>query len=151
MKAFNALSTREKILILAVLPLVALFAGYRFVWQPVQAARSEARAEIAAYRLVTDTAALAQRGEAPAPRAINDTPIATRITRSAEAAGLSLRRIEPDGQGSRVTLDDTPFATVLTWLADLEQTDAVTVRALEIDRRPEPGIVSARLLLEVLP
>ncbi len=151
MKSFAALSSREKILILAVLPLVALFAGYRFVWLPVQAARVGARADIAAYRVVIDTAALAQRGDAPAPRAINDTPIATRITRSAEAAGLPVRRIEPDGQGSRVTLDDTPFATVLTWLSDLEQVDGVTVSAIEIDRRPEPGIVSARLLLEVLP
>jgi len=151
MRFFSTLSAREKFLLMAVLPLVLLATGYRFIWQPVQAARLQARAEISAYRLVIDTAALAQRGEIPAVRPVNDTPIATRITQSAEAAGLPLRRIEPDGGGIRVTLDDTPFATVLTWLADLEIANDVTVRALEIDRRPEPGIVSARLLLEVLP
>ncbi len=151
MTAFANLSAREKVLILAVLPLIVLVAGYRLVWQPVQAARFDARADIAAYRLVVETAALAERGDAPAPRPVDDTPIATRITRSAEAAGLSLRRIEPEAQGSRVTLDDSQFATVLTWLADLELSHAVTVRAIEIDRRPEPGLVSTRLLLEVLP
>ncbi len=151
MNAFANLSTREKVLILAVLPLVVLVVGYRMIWQPVQAARLEARADIAAYRLVVETAALAKRGDASAPRPIDNTPIATRITQSADTAGLSLRRIEPEGQGSRVTLDDTPFATVLTWLADLEISHSVTARAIEIDRRPEPGIVSARLLLEVLP
>ncbi len=148
MTAFSKLSSRERLLILAVLPLALLLIGYQFVWQPMQDAQTRARADIAAFRLVQDTAALALRVDVPAPVANDDMPLATRITSSAAEMGLSLRRIEPEGQGSRVTLEDTAFSSVLVWLADLEELHNVTVRAIQIDRRPEPGIVTARLLLE---
>lgn len=149
MSLLSNLSKRERILVLIVLPLVVLVAGYRFVWQPIEASRAQARADISAFRLVQDTAALARQGGAPVAVAVNDTPLPTRITGSARDAGLTLRRIEPEGQGIRVTLDETPFATVLQWLADLEETHDVAVRAIEVDRRPAPGVVSARLLLDV--
>jgi general secretion pathway protein M len=80
---------------------------------------------------------------------VNDMPLPARITKSAQDTGLVLRRIEPEGSGSRVTLDEAAFSTVLLWIADLEEQHDVSVRAIEIDRRPTPGIVSARLLLDV--
>ena len=149
MGALARLSTREKVMILTVLPLAAFVAAYYFVWQPLTAARDRHRADIAAYQQVIDTAALAG-SEAVVARPVNDTPIATRITTSAETAGLPLRRIESEGAGVRVLLDDVPFAGVLVWLADLEDLHGVTASAVEFNRRPEPGIVSARLLLEPL-
>lgn len=151
MRWFETLSSREKLLIALALPIIVLVAGYLVIWMPLQERRSALRAEIAAYRMVEDTATLTVLSEAPALRPVNDTPIATRITGSAETAGLSLRRIEPEGQGMRVTIEDTPFATVLSWLSDLEQSQSLTVAAIEMDRRPAPGIVTARLLLEPLP
>lgn len=151
MNAFGKLSLRERILILTLLPLVLVFAGYRLVWSPLQVAQEAARSDIASFRLVQDTAALALRGGAPEPQIVDEMPLPTRITSSAAERGLDLRRIEPEGQGSRVTLDDTSFSAILVWLADLEGLHNVTVRAIQIDRRPEPGIVSARLLLERLP
>ena len=50
MNAFHGLSRREKMLVLAALPLVVLFAGYRFVWMPLNEARMAARAEIRGYQ-----------------------------------------------------------------------------------------------------
>ena len=151
---FQALSQREKVLILMVLPFAAIAAAYQFIWVPVQASRAQYVEEIATYRLISDTAALARQanGQALPVQAVNPPtePIATRITQLAEAAGISLRRIEPDDGGMRVTLSDTQFSSLVLWLAEMEETKSVTVAAIEIDRRPEPGIVSARILLKDL-
>lgn len=149
MAGFHSLTTREKVMILTVLPLALLVALWYFAWKPLSATRIELMNDIATYQLVADTAALSDVAQAR-PRPVNTTPIATRITDAAAAAGLPLRRIEPEGTGMRISVDDVPFATVVLWLADLEAAHGVTVIAAEINRRPEPGIVSARLLLEAL-
>tara|TARA_R110002049_G_scaffold64827_1_gene170649 strand:+ start:5560 stop:6012 length:453 start_codon:yes stop_codon:yes gene_type:complete len=150
MTGFDRLSRREKFLVALVIPLALLVALYRFVWMPLQLAEAQARADIAAYRLVQDTVSLAARAEIAPTAPVNDPPLATRITSSASAAQLTLRRIEPESDGIRVTLDDTPFATLLLWLADLEEQHDVILEALEVDRRPAPGVISARLLLGAL-
>ena len=145
MTGFDRLSRREKYLVALVIPLALLVALYRFVWMPLQLAEAQARADI-----VQDTASLAARAEIAPTAPVNDPPLATRITSSASAAQLTLRRIEPEGDGIRVTLDDTPFATLLLWLSDLEEQHDVILEALEVDRRPAPGVISARLLLGAL-
>jgi general secretion pathway protein M len=147
MKAFAALNPRERHLVSIVLPLAIVVVGYQFLWAPLQRAQAEARADIQAFRLVQDTAALASVDTIVSLQPLNETPLATRITTSASAANLTLRRIEPENDSIRVTLDDTPFATILLWLSDLEEQHDVRVEALEVDRRPAPGRVSARLLL----
>jgi len=149
---FTRLTLREKVLVLAVLPIAALLAAYQFAWVPLQTARTEYRAQIAAYHLVTDTARLATDSTvtvAPPP-SVNQAPLANRITLSGDTAGIVLRRLEPDGTGIRVTLGDTSFVQVTQWLADMEQSFGIIATAIQIDRRPQPGIVSARILLEDL-
>jgi general secretion pathway protein M len=36
----------------------------------------------------------------------------------------------------------------MLWMSDMEANFAVRVAAIELDRRPAPGAISARLLLE---
>ena len=154
MNWFMALTLRERVLLIMVLPLAAIALSYQYAWKPLNETHKRYTSDIASYRLVTDTAALAkqpatQSTSVPIP-AQNDVPLATRITSSGEAAGIVLRRIEPEGDGIRVTLADTSFAQLTLWLAEMEQDLAVVVTAIEIDRRPEPGTVSARILLTTL-
>lgn len=154
MRWFHSLTLREKLLISGAIPIGIIAMVISFVWIPLGTSRDAAIADIAAYRLVTDTTRLAEQvADQTAKQPINPAPLdplATRITRSADTASITLRRVEPDGNGLRVTLDETPFATLIVWLADMEQVAAVTVTAIEIDRRPTPGIVTARILLEDL-
>ncbi|QFT58111.1 Type II secretion system protein M [Sulfitobacter sp. THAF37] len=150
MKAgFEKLSAREQVLILTVLPLALVVATWHFAWKPLSATRDRLTNDIATYQLVADTAAMTV-AVPDRPPSTDQTPIATRITDAAADAGLPLRRLEPEGNGMRISVDDVPFATVLLWLADLEATHGVIVTATEFNRRPEPGIVSARMLLETL-
>ena len=82
------------------------------------------------------------------PVAVVTVPLATRITESAELAGVLVRRLEPEGAVVRVSLDDAPYETVVNWVAKMESDAAIALVAIELDRRTAPGIVAARLTLE---
>lgn len=149
MKMFERFSGREKALILGALPLVLLFAGYRFGWAPLADARMNATADIVGYRTLIEAAETA--GQVPTRARTVDVPtapLANRITRSAEEAGVLVRRLEPEGELIRVTLDDAPFDDVIGWIAAMEAQEAISLLSIEMDRRTAPGIVSARLALE---
>ena len=147
MKVFETLSVRERALLLVAFPIVVIFAGHQFAWQPLQELRASREAEIASYRFVAQSAA--ETGTQITPVEEEDAaPFAARVTQSAEAAGLSLRRLEPEGDRLRVAIEEAPFAQVVLWIADLEAEQDVLLAAIEIDRRLVPGTVSARLLLE---
>lgn len=144
----QTLTQRERTLVSLALAGVILAATFQFIWLPVQAKRAALSTEIAGYAQVMDR--IAAMGPdtpilQPATGAIP--PLSTRVTQSADVAGLVLRRLEPEGDMLRVTVDDVAFANVILWLSDLETTHAVIVAGIEVDRRPAPGIVSARLLL----
>ena len=148
MQMLQTLTQRERTLVSLALAGVILAASFQFIWLPVQAKRAALSTEIAGYAQIIDRIAalgpetpVLQTAAGPAP------PLSTRVTQSAEVAGLVLRRLEPEGDMLRVTLDDVAFANVILWLSDLEATHAVIVAGIEVDRRPAPGIVSARLLL----
>ena len=147
------LSPRERALVGVLLPIVVVAATYQFIWLPVQANRFSRQAEIAAYLEVTDKILAMASTTSPALPVDTGpvTPLSTRVTQSAENAGLELRRLEPEGDMLRVTMDDVAFANVILWLSDLEVSQSVIVSAIEIDRRVAPGIVSARLLMKANP
>ena len=145
MSALASLSARERMLLLLVLPLVLLVAGWRLAWVPISDARAAREAEIAGYRMVAE--AVSRAGATPLAAPPDAAPLATRVTTSAEAAGLPLSRLEPEGESLRVTVAEAGFAQLVRWLADLEG-EGVLVSAVEMDRRTAPGVVSARVLLE---
>ena len=148
MQMLQTLTQRERTLVSLALAGVILAASFQFIWLPVQAKRAALSAEIAGYAQIIDRiAALGPETPVLQTAAGPATPLSTRVTQSAEVAGLVLRRLEPEGDMLRVTLDDVAFANVILWLSDLEATHAVIVAGIEVDRRPAPGIVSARLLL----
>lgn len=149
MSLLHNLSPRERLLLTLLGPVIILAATFQFLWLPIQSQRAAYLAEIAGYAQVTDQIArLASDGSPVVADPRPTSPLSTRVTQSAADAGLTLRRLEPEGHMLRVTLDDVAFANVMLWLSDLEVTQSVTVAAVEVDRRPEPGIVSARLLLK---
>ncbi len=147
MTVLDRLSARERVLLGAILPLALIVAGYRLAWSPIEVARAARSDEIARYRMVA-MAADHRDTAAPAAAPVDRGPLATRITRSADAAGLSLRRLEPDGTMLRVSIDEAAFADVMGWLAALETEEGVRVAAIQMDRRLAPGAVSAQITLE---
>ncbi|KAF0675835.1 type II secretion system protein GspM [Profundibacterium mesophilum] len=148
MGALSRLTARERLLLAAGAAALALFAAVQMVWLPLQERAAVHRGEIAAYLELTAAARdAAARPARPAPPPPLE-PAASRVTRSAEAAGLTLTRLEPQAAGVTVLLAEARFAPLVDWLAALEAEDGLKVTAAEIDRRLEPGSVSARITLE---
>lgn len=147
MRMLSRLTARERLMIGALVVIGGGAAYVEFIHEPLQQARATAQREIAfadralaAATSITEPLTPADTTDRPAP--------ARRVTDSARGAGLTLRRIESDGALTRLVLADAEFAALIDWLAMLERDHALIVSSIEVDRRPEPGTVAARIALE---
>ena len=138
-------TARERILIGAM---ALALGGYLLaVWavQPLLASRSEALATIAQIDRALAQLASSPESVAAQPAAISDQPVTTIVTETAVEFGMTIRRIETEAAGARLSIDDAAFDNVLRWIEGLETDHGLRVVAVEMDRRPEPGMVSASL------
>jgi type II secretory pathway component PulM len=70
------------------------------------------------------------------------------ITRSADALGLKLARLQPEAGGVvSVVIQGQPFNDVVRWLAALEENNGVQVDRASIDAGDLSGIVNAQIRL----
>ena len=69
---------------------------------------------------------------------------------SANAAGLkeAIERVQPEGEGARLWFEAVAFDNLVRWMAELEQRQGLLVSQLAVDAGTEPGVVSARVLVE---
>lgn len=140
-------SPRERLMLGGLGIAAALYLAVTAGAQPLLAARSEARAAIAASDAVLARLAALPEGDAALiPATLR--PAVAIVTETAPDFDLAIRRIEPEGAGARLVIEDADFAAVLLWIEALERDHGLRLVALEMDRRPEPGVVSARLTLE---
>ena len=136
---------RERVL-LVLAGVVAVGAGvHAAVWQPLAARREALLSAIAAH--VAANRHLTQGGVLPIPLSetgpSSGSPLSARLADSAAALGLTVRRLDPAGDGAaEVTLEDAPFDLVMAWLIALERDQGHALRAFTIQRSPAPGVVA---------
>ena len=142
-------SAREKVLLSAGLALALLWFGIAAVWQPLRFYRANLEVRIA--RLDRGLAALQNPDfnlpDANTP-AVDSRPVPIVITDTAAVFQLVIRRLEAEGTGARVVLEEATFQQVILWLEALERDYGLRVRDLEMIRRPAPGMVGVTLALE---
>ena len=141
----TSLSRRERLLLALGALVVVAVVGWTFLWQPLAESRAALEDRIAAVRSVAVTLDTYPEDGTPRPVAAPDEPVATRVTRSAERAGVPLSRIERQGEGLTALVDEAPFDAVVGWIAEMEREAGLRLVAVELSRRPTPGAVSARL------
>lgn len=129
----------------AMLGILALFlAALALVYgviKPLQAARASALQDIRTYETLTARIRAAGTLSASQPQRRQGTP-ADVITGSAPGFGLAAT-VAPIPGGARATISDGGYDSVMAWLADLSATSALRIRRVDLQRRPEPGRVSA--------
>lgn len=138
---------RERLLLLAGAIVLILAAYVLLVWQPLNEARDATLQRIAILDRVIAQAETIDPAKIAAP-VTSDVPPATAITNAAAEYGLAIKRIEPDGAQTRVTLEDIKFDTLLLWLEKMSKDYTLGVSGLELERRPEPGVVTARVVFQ---
>lgn len=144
---FDERTARERVLLLAMAVLALVWVLYAGIWQPLQAREAALLARIDRHERAV--AILRAAPVVQAQTAATDTrPVPVIVTDTAAAFSLTIRRLEPEGDGARVILDEVAFEAVVFWLDRLEQNHGLRVTTIEMTRRPAPGVVTATLTLQ---
>ena len=62
----------------------------------------------------------------------------------------TLRRIEPDGNdGVKLTFEEGSFDVLIKWLGMMEKKYGVVIARINVSRQEKPGVVNARVFLQV--
>ncbi|HEX8302623.1 type II secretion system protein GspM [Sphingomonas sp.] len=137
---WGGLSRRERILIATMSTLLAAVVLVFGVIKPLQSARAAAISDIRTYETLNARILAAGTLTRAAPRR-QGAPV-----KIAGDAAVALRlAVTPEGipGGARVTVADANYDTLIAWLADLAATSDLRARRISIQRRPQPGRVSA--------
>lgn len=140
------------------LGLLGLFLGlvvlYLLLWQPVQqrvaAAQSAFEQQRDLYAYLQAKAPQARNLVSKPTVSVDPARLQGLVTASAAEQGLSIERMDSDGDGAvQVSLQAAPFAQLLRWFAVLEE-QGVQIAEAGLDRGEE-NQVAARLNLRVAP
>lgn len=90
----------------------------------------------------------AARSGRPGGAAMTGQALLTQVNRSAQMAGVTLRRTEPEGNDKlRVWLEEASFNAVMGWLAQMDKQMGISVLNISVEAQREPGIANIRLIL----
>jgi len=149
------LAPRERLILLAGSVFLLVMAFWLVIWEPLIAGRAELRQEVrtlSAERLWMEQVVddVRRRARMSQGETSSSGSVLTLVEVSANAAGLkeALSRVQPEGQGARLSFDQVGMDALLSWLADLEQRQGLQVTQLALDVTEAKGMVSARLLVE---
>jgi general secretion pathway protein M len=153
---FEALQPREQLFVAAAGVVLALALIYLLLWQPFALARvhreqdlQSARALAARIETIGAQVQLAHPAGA-APLVGRDVSLLAAVDQASKdgTLGKAPSRMQPDGDNQvRVWIDDVPFDPLLRWMDELQTRYGVRIDSVAIERRPVPGVVSARLSL----
>ena len=149
------LAPRERLILLAGSVFLLVMAFWLVIWEPLIAGRAELRQEVrtlSAERLWMEQVVddVRRRARMSQGETSSSGSVLTLVEVSAHAAGLkeALSRVQPEGQGARLSFDQVGMDALLSWMADLEQRQGLQVTQLALDVTEAKGMVSARLLVE---
>ena len=152
------LAPRERIILIAGMLVLAVLLVWLAVIEPLAAGRTNLRTEVAALSADHDwmqqvapevRRRASSQGSASAGSTGNGS-VLTLVEVSANAAGMrsAMTRVQPEGQGARLWFDSVSFDALVSWLGDLETRQNLNISQLAVDAGAEPGLVSARVLVE---
>jgi general secretion pathway protein M len=97
-------------------------------------------------------AAAGKAGKSAAAAGMTGQALLTQVNRSAQMAGISLRRTEPEGEDKlRVWLEEAPFNAVMGWLVTLDRDMGIRVTNIAVDSSREPGLANFRIIVGATP
>ena len=144
------LTPREIMIICAGACLIGTVASWTAIIAPSLSTRSDSFAQLRKVDILWSV--LDQLpGSLRATRLDTSQPLRQRVTDSARAASIDIRRLDPQGGALSISLDAVAFSALIGWLETLTTTSGVHIFSAEIGRRPEPGMVSARIVMEDAP
>ncbi|MFP1794441.1 type II secretion system protein GspM [Lonsdalea quercina] len=149
---------RERLLLAIAAGLLLVWLIYSLLWQPwhqqgVRWRQAAERERQAVMWMRQQESRLPPSGAQPREvegREINLTEL---IPQSAAHSGITIQRLQPQDERIMLTLSPCDFATLMRWLAELEQKNGVVTQELEVAAQTDhTGIVAVnKLSMERLP
>lgn len=144
---------REQRLLQVLAAVLGVAVVYFLIWQPSQQARLQAEQRLQAQQQqllwvqqnIARYQALAARQQERVEPASGS--LTQRLNQAAEAQDIRLARMQPQGEGMVVSVDEASFSQVLQLVAQLEQQYQLRVETLDVARLDTPGQVRVRQLL----
>jgi general secretion pathway protein M len=142
-----ARTLRERVLIMFLGLVSATYLLFVAIWQPLHRHRTTLTDDIARYARAATALSAIPNGSVAPPAVSADTPLPSIITDTAATFQLTIRRLQPSEGTADITLEDAPFDAVLLWIDALERDYGLRIITLTMTRRPEPGLVAAKLII----
>jgi len=139
---------REKQMVAAcsVVLLIGLF--YWGVWTPINNAEADAKNYLAGEQSTLDyvkqtanrIASLQQSNQGGGFRG----SLSATVNQTAGSFGLTITRMQPQGDKIQVWMDEVPFDTLLSYLNELVQNKGLSLESLDVAESDLPGFVNVR-------
>lgn len=152
-RTYAALTERDRLAVLGLAAFLGLVVLYLGIWTPAHdwnvAADERYQRQFGVLqwmRANEENARAAARSSAAAQGGGNSSML-TRVSSSANRAGVKLTRFQPEGGGGvAIVIQNQPFNAVLRWLDELAR-ERIQVRQLSLDRQGQSGLVNGRIKL----
>ena len=152
-RTYAELTERDRLAVLGLAAFLGLVVLYLGIWTPAHDwnlaadARYQRQFGVLQWmRANEENARAAARSSAAAQGGANSSML-TRVSSSANRAGVKLTRFQPEGGGGvAIVIQNQPFNAVLRWLDELAR-ERIQVRQLSLDRQGQSGLVNGRIKL----
>jgi general secretion pathway protein M len=141
-------SHREQLLLAAAATVATVAVMLITIWNPLIAYRQTSFSEVVEYDNVLARVRMADPDALSARKGQLAGDDETTVAGSAASHGLLISRIEPEGDYMRIAFEDADFMRILQWVSEMEGAGAGRAVAVEMERRPAPGLVNAQITLE---
>lgn len=157
---WSSLASRERVILIAGMLVLAVLLVWLAIVEPLADGRASLSNEVAGlsadHEWMQQVApevrrrASSQAGTGTGTAGAGNGSVLTLVEVSANASGMrsAMTRVQPEGQGARLWFDSVSFDALMSWLAELETRQNLNVSQLAVDAGAEPGLVSARVLVE---
>ncbi|WP_225085308.1 type II secretion system protein GspM [Pectobacterium colocasium] len=152
---WQAMSQRERQLMVVCAAVLLLCLVYYAIFQPWQMReeqweRTISREQQTVNWMQKQASSIPQGNQSQGENSQRDVSLPILISQSTKRYGLTVVRLQPQGNQASVTLAQSDFTSLLRWLGELEQKNGVKVLSLDVNAvEQSPGMVDVtRLMLE---
>ena len=152
---WQAMSPRERQLMVVCAAVLLLCVVYYAILQPWQERedlweRTISREQQTVNWMQKQASSIPQGNQAQGDNSQRDVSLPILISQSTKRYGLTVVRLQPQGNQASVTLAQSDFNSLLRWLSELERQNGVRVVSLDVNAvEQSPGMVDVtRLMLE---
>ena len=153
-RRYDSLANNERLIVNIVALLVILAVIFLLLIAPAQQSVANAQIKLTGQQNLLNwmkenegVARQAAGGKGAVTR--TDQPLQSLVTSTAGASGVAIKRYENESETKlRVWLENVPFDNTARWLEQLENHYGLTIVNISIDAEKEPGLVTAKLVLQ---